>query len=141
MGDNGIESRKYTDFTQDEIKQYLEELKQLIRDGQYTISLNRNRTENVDFMEDYNIDTNKAEELLMCFEVMDFCYVVNNLKADFAHEKLYIFCREFELDNRGDLEVVDIYMKSNLMLTRRGDKRVIIISFHKRNKPIRYCFK
>ena len=37
-------------------------------------------------------------------------------------------------------EPVDIYIKFNLINSESG-KRVIIISFHKRNKPIDYLFR
>ncbi|WP_407270364.1 hypothetical protein [Radiobacillus sp. PE A8.2] len=132
---------KYTDFTEKEIEVYLNDFKDLTRQGRHTISRNGNRQENIDFMEDYNISDQKAKEILLSLEVLDFCYVVDNEKEMFAHEKLYVFCRAFDLDNRGELENIDIYIKSNLMETRGGNKRLVVISFHKRNKEITYCFK
>lgn len=132
-------TQKYTSFTIEEIEEYLLNFKQLINNGRYTIALNGNREENIEFMEDYNIDTAKAKEILLCLEALDFCYAVDNEKPQFAHEKLYIFCKAFDLDNRGDIENVDIYIKSNLTKPRGG--YLIVISFHKRNKEITYCFK
>ncbi|MFK9091705.1 hypothetical protein [Bacillus salipaludis] len=135
------ETKKYTGFSKTEIEEYLSDFKQLVRDGSYSIELNENRTENVDFMEEYDISIEKAKNILLCLDVLDFCYAADNTKPQFAYEKLYVFCREFELDNRGTPEDVDIYIKSNLTRTRKGNKRLFVVSFHKRNNPISYCFK
>ncbi|MGL4820152.1 MAG: hypothetical protein ACRC5C_09245 [Bacilli bacterium] len=134
-------AQKYTDFSEAEIDAYLSDFKQLVREGRYTIQLNENRTENVDFMVKYNLDMEKAKEMLLLLDVFDFCYAADNAKSEFAHEKLYVFCRAFELDNWGTTEHVDIYIKSNIIQTRKGAKRLFIVSFHKRNNPITYCFK
>jgi len=133
-------TQKYTDFTETEIEVYLIGFKQLVTGGAYSIELNENRTENVDFMEDYDLTVEKAKRILLSLEVLDFCYAVDNVKPQFAHEQLYIFCKEFDLDNRGDMEKVDIYIKSNITNTRRGN-RLFVVSFHKRNNPISFCFK
>ncbi|WP_040048102.1 hypothetical protein [Bacillus thermotolerans] len=140
MGHTEHETKRYTDFSKDDIKKYLNDFKQLVRDGAYSIELNENRTENVDFMEEYDISTEKAKDILLCLDVLDFCYAADNRKPRFAHEKLYVFCKECELDNRGTIERVDIYIKSNMTKTKRGSI-LFIVSFHKRNKPISYCFK
>lgn len=135
------ETKKYTDFSIEEIETYLSTLIDLIEKGRFSIALNENRQENVEFMEDFNISSQKAKEILLSLEVMDFCYAADNLNPKFAHEKLYIFCKEVGLDNRGTFERVDIYVKSNLTTTRRGDNFLFIVSFHQRNNPITYCFK
>ena len=54
-------TQKYTDFTSDDIKKYLENLRKAIIGGKYTISINNNRKENIDFIEDYKIDTKKEK--------------------------------------------------------------------------------
>jgi hypothetical protein len=40
----------------------------------------------------------------------------------------------------GEEELVDIYTKFNIIDVASG-KRAIVISFHKRNKPIDYLFR
>ncbi|KXG44521.1 hypothetical protein TEPIDINF_002078 [Tepidibacillus infernus] len=132
---------KYTDFTPDEIKMYLEKFRKAILDGKYIISKNQNRHENINFIEDYRIDTKKEKEILLGIQYDDFCYAVDNEKEEFAHEKLYIFSKCHELDYWGTLESVDIYIKINMTQTRKGDDFTIVVSFHKRNKPIKYLFK
>ncbi|MDD2555780.1 MAG: hypothetical protein PHH05_05790 [Syntrophaceticus sp.] len=128
-------------MTPDEIKKYLGKFRKAILDGKYIISKGRNRQENVDFIEDYKIDTKKEKEILLGIQYDDFCYAVDNEKEGFSHEKLYIFCKCQELDYWGALEVVDIYIKTNMTQTRRGEDFTIVVSFHKRKKPIRCLFK
>ena len=129
------------DFTPEEIKKYLDDLRRLVLDGMYVISKNENRQENNDFIEEYKIDSKKEKEILLSLQFDDFCYAVDNEKEEFAHERLYIFCKEYELDNWGTLECVEIYIKTNMTKTRRGEEYMIVVSFHKRNKPITYLFK
>lgn len=141
MSNTKRETRKYTNLTPDKIKTYLTKFRKAILDGKYTISQNENRRENIDFIEDYKIDTKKEKEILLGIQYDDFCYAVDNDNEEFSHEILYIFCKCQELDYWGTLEKVDIYIKINMTQTKSGDDYVIIVSFHKRNKPIEYLFK
>lgn len=135
------DSKKYTDFTPDDIKKYLDNLRKYVLGSKYIISRNENRQENIEFIEDYKIDTRKEKEILLSVQYDDFCYAVGNEKEAFAHERLYIFCKPYELDKWGTLEMVEIYIKTNVIQTRSGDDFLIVVSFHKRNKPIKYLFK
>ena len=141
MSNTTRETKKYTDLTPDEIKTYLAKFRKSILDGKYTIAQNENRRENIDFIEDYKIDTKKEKEILLGIQYDDFCYAVDNDNEGFSHEILYIFCKCQQLDYWGILENVDIYIKINMTQIRSGDDYVIIVSFHKRNKPIEYLFK
>ena len=141
MGNTKRETKKYTDLTPDEIKAYLSKFRKFILDGKYSIAQNENRQENMDFIEDYKIDTKKEKEILLGIQYDDFCYAVANDNEEFSHEILYIFCKWQELDYWGTLENVDIYIKINMTQIRNGDDFVFIVSFHKRNKPIEYLFK
>lgn len=134
-------TKKHTDFTPEQIKEYLSKLRKLVIEGNYSISQNNNRTENISFIEEYKINSDKEREILLSIEYDDFCYAVDNQNPKFAHEILYVFNKEYELDNWGELESVDIYIKTNMTQTRRGDDIMIVVSFHKRNKPITYLFK
>lgn len=141
MGNTKREIKKYTDLTPDDIKAYLSKFRKFILDGKYSIAQNENRQENMDFIEDYKIDTKKEKEILLGIQYDDFCYAVANDNEEFSHEILYIFCKCQELDYWGTLENVDIYIKINMTQIRNGDDFVFIVSFHKRNKPIEYLFK
>lgn len=141
MSEQRLETKKLIDFSKDEIKEYLKVLKNLVIENKYTISKNMNREENKKFVEDYRIDSRKEKEILMNLEFDDFCYAVNNKNSNFAHEILYIFNKAYELDRWGELVSVDIYIKTNKTQTRDGEYIMIIVSFHERNKPIKYLFK
>lgn len=134
-------TKKYTNFSSEDIKEYLVKLKKAVLDGKYTISINMNRQENKEFIEDYKITSNKEKEILLGIEFDDFCYSVDNDNEEYAHEVLYIFCKRQKLDHWGSLEPVDIYIKINMTRTKGGDDFIIVVSFHKRNKPIEYLFK
>lgn len=141
MGNTKRETKKYTDLTPDDIKAYLSKFRKFILGGKYSIAQNENRQENIDFIEDYKIDTKKEKEILLGIQYDDFCYAVDNDNEEFSHEILYIFCKCQELDYWGTLENVDIYIKINMTQIRNGDDFVFIVSFNKRNKPIEYLFK
>lgn len=118
MSEEKRETKKYLDFTPENTKEYLDVLRKLILSGKYTISKNENRQENLNFIEDYKIDSRKEKEILLSLQIDDFCYAVANEKLEFAHERLYIFCKHYELDKWGELECVEIYIKTNVLETR-----------------------
>ncbi|MFW6030227.1 MAG: hypothetical protein ACOCRO_08235 [Halanaerobiales bacterium] len=130
---------KYTDFSQDQIEKYLDNVRQHVQKDRYAIAKSVNRLENINFIEDYKIDTQKEKNILLSLTYKDFCYAVDNEKEAYSYETLYIFCRQKELDYWGSLEVVDIYIKINITEISDGSF-MYIVSFHKRNKPIKYLF-
>lgn len=141
MSEQINETKKLLDFSPEDIKAYLKALKSLVLENKYTISRNNSREENKKFIEDFKIDSRKEKEILMNLEFDDFCYAVNNKNPKFAHEILYVFNKEYELDRWGELVSVDIYIKTNKTQTRDGDDFMIIVSFHERNMPLKYLFK
>lgn len=129
------------DYTQEEIDIILGKIKECVENNKYTISLNENRQENIQFIQDYNLDKSKQKEILLSIEVSDFCHSLNNINPGFEHEILYVFCPQRTLfDVFGEAEFVDIYTKFNI-IEYNANKHVIAVSFHKRNKPISYCFR
>ncbi len=71
----------------------------------------------------------------------DFCHTLQNTNLGFENEVLYVFCQQVMLFNfEGNEEIVDIYSKFNI-IDLDGGKRVVVISFHKRNKPVDYLFR
>lgn len=131
---------KYTDFSPSEIEDCLDNVRQHVQKDRYAIAKNANRQENIDFIEDYKIDTQKEKDILLSLTYKDFCYAVDNKKEAYSHEILYIFCKQKELDYWGSLEVVDIYIKINITEISDG-YFMYIVSFHKRNKAIKYLFR
>lgn len=133
--------QKFFNFTPDEIKDYLDRFRNCVLEDRYSISQNEHRQENMDFIEDYNINTKKEHEILLGLQFDDFCYAVENDNPAFPHEVLYIFCKQHKLDFWGTLETVDIYIKVNMIEKRSGDLFSVVVSFHKRNFEITYLFR
>lgn len=128
-------------YSRKEIVSMLKLVQECIECGAYTISMNANRQENVAFINEYNLCSEKIEEILKNLTVEDFCHTLQNTKVGYEEEVLYVFVpqiRLFEAD--GEMVEVDIYIKINILNTSRG-KRMVVISFHRRNKPIEYVFR
>ena len=77
----------------------------------------------------------------MQIKVEDFCHTLQNTKPGYEYEVLYVFVPQIELYNAdGEEETVDIYTKFNVIDLPAGN-RTVVISFHRRNKPIDYLFR
>lgn len=130
-----------TKYTKVQIDEVLEIIQECIRNRNYSISMNENRQENMNFVNNYRLTSEKQRDLLLRIQTEDFCHSVQNTKKGFEHEVLYVFCPQEELiDFNGVEELVDIYIKFNIIQIDTKD-RVVTISFHKRNKEISYLFR
>lgn len=128
-------------YTREQIDSILSIIKCCIKEGRFIISKNENRQENINFMKEYNLNSRKQKDLLLDINIEDFCYSLQNIKPGYEHEILYVFCPQVMLFNfDGIEELVDIYTKFNIIETE-SEKVVIIISFHKINKPVYYLFR
>lgn len=128
-------------YTVDAITAVLWTIQDCVRERRFNISRNVNRQENNDFINEYNLTGKKQIELLMQIEWTDFCHILQNTKPGFEYEFLYVFCPQVMLSNfEGHAKPVDVYTKFNLIDYDSG-KHVVVISFHRRNKPIEYPFR
>ena len=128
-------------YIKQEIDEILDKVKKCVYNNRYTISLNENRQENIDFINEYNIYSNKQKKILLQLKVEDFCHSLQNTKPGYEYEVLYVFVPQVNLFNaEGVEEKVDIYIKINIIDMSNGS-RTIVISFHKRNKAITYLFR
>lgn len=128
-------------YSREEIEDILTKIKACVSVGKYTISLNERRQENIDFINEYNIRSDKQKSILMQIEVEDFCHSLQNTKIGYEYEVLYVFVPQVQLFNvDGEEETVDVYTKFNVLDLPSGSKAVVI-SFHRRNKPIDYLFR
>jgi hypothetical protein len=128
-------------YTKEEIDVILEKIKNCVGNNKYTIALNENRQENIDFINEYNIRSNKQKSILLQLRTEDFCHTLQNTKIGYEYEVLYVFVPQIKLFNAdGEEEMVDVYTKFNIIDMPSGSKTVVI-SFHKRNKPIDYLFR
>lgn len=128
-------------YSKEEVEVILQKIKDCINANRYIISLNENRNENIQFINEYRLNTDKQKKILLSIQVADFCYSLCNTNPGYEHEILYVFCPQINLFNiLGEEEFVDIYTKFNII--EYGDKkRLVTISFHKRNKPTTYLFR
>lgn len=128
-------------YTKEDISIVLQKIHDCVKNGKYTISQNDNREENVKFIQEYNLNSEKQRKILMQIEVDDFCHSLKNTKLGFEHEVLYVFCPQIVLFNMDDIEKqIDLYTKFNILELPIGN-RVVVISFHECNKPLSYLFK
>lgn len=128
-------------YTKEEIDVILEKIKSCVGNNKYTIALNENRQENIDFINEYNIRSNKQKSILLQLRTEDFCHTLQNTKIGYEYEVLYVFVPQIKLFNAdGEEEMVDVYTKFNIIDMSSGS-RTVVISFHKRNKPIDYLFR
>lgn len=128
-------------YTKEEIDEVLTKIKDCINNNCYTIALNEKRQENLDFINEYNIRKDKQKGILLQLKVEDFCHTLQNTKIGYEYEVLYVFVPQANLFNsEGKEETVDIYTKFNI-IELPNSNRIVVISFHKRNKPIEYLFR
>lgn len=122
-----------------EINDYLDEAKKLILDGKFRIALNSNRLTNLSLFDEYLLNEESVKSILLNLTVYDFCEKVQNKHANFNHEWLYIFGKEFNLMKRFEekSEMVPLYIKFNKI----EDKFLIVVSFHKQKYPLVYYFQ
>ena len=127
--------------SREEVEDILGRIKRCVAAGHFTVSLNRNRQENIDFISEYNIRDSRQKSIIMGLKVEDFCHSTPNRNSGYEDEILYIFAPHVILYNAdGEEETVAVYMKFNLISRPRGEYTVVI-SFHKLNYPIQYMFR
>ncbi len=128
-------------YTKKQIDEVLNKIKSCVENHRYTIALNENRKENIDFINEYNIRSDKQKHILMQLRTEDFCYTLQNTKSGYEDEILYVFVPQVILFNAvGEKEIIDVYIKFNIINMPNGN-RTVVISFHKRNKPVDYLFR
>lgn len=119
-------------YTKEEIDVILEKIKSCVGNNKYTIALNENRQENIDFINEYNIRGNKQKSILLQLRTEDFCHTLQNTKIGYEYEVLYVFVPQIKLFNPdGEEEMIDVYTKFNVIAMPSGS-RTVVISFHKR---------
>ena len=83
-----------------DIEQYLFEVKEAVQNNRYRIDRNRKRIDNINLFIDYVIDEDKAKEIILDLNVMDFSDILQNKHVRFGHEQLYVFGKEVKLLER-----------------------------------------
>jgi len=129
------------DYSEEQIKNLIEIIKDCVRENRYTISLEENKSENIQFIEEYNINEKKRINILFELDYRDFCYGLQNMRDGVEQNNLYVFCMQKDLYNIEDeTELIDIYLKFNILCNEKEEYN-LLVSLHKRNKPITYIFR
>lgn len=126
--------KKYLNYTKEDIEEFLIRFKKLVNNRQFIISQNTKRMDNRKILQKYHINNKKQQEMLLSIQVSDFCYSVDNEKN--INERLYIFLKDYELDNWGILEKITLYIK----IVIKQESYTVIISFHEPKKLIKKLF-
>ncbi len=129
-----VGTSKYTNHTKEDIEKYLQVVKNSINADKFVVCTTQKNDKNRKFIEDYKLNKNKQKQMLLQLEVNDFCYSADNYNN--PQERLYFFCREYELNNWGTIEKVEVYIK----IVRKQDDLIVVISFHKPEKNIKKLF-
>lgn len=109
-------------YTREQIDAILDKIKGCVVNNKYTIALNENRQENIGFINEYNIRSDKQKSIVLQLRTEDFCHTLQNTKIGFEYEVLYVFVPQVQLFNA-------------------DGSRTVVISFHKPNKSINYLFR
>lgn len=129
-----VDTSKYTNHTKEEIDEYLKIVKKSVNSGKFIVCTTQKNEKNRNFIETYKLNKNKQKQMLMELEVKDFCYSTDNYNE--PQERLYFFCREYELNNWGTIENVEVYIK----IARKQNDFIVVVSFHKPEKNIEKLF-
>lgn len=128
-------------YTREQIDAILDKIKDCVANSRFTISKNEHRQENIDFINEYNLRSERQTSILLQIKTEDFCHSLQNVNPGFEHEILYVFVPQVQLFKAdGEEETVDVYTKFNVIDMPNGN-RTVVISFHKKNKPIDYLFR
>ncbi len=119
--------------TDDDVSEYLKEIKECIKKDKNNLKLQQNRQNNFEFMVEYNLNKNVIIDIINQLELIDFIDKVANRHKEYKVEVLYIFNKNYELTNaHGNKKIVSIYIKFNYI-----NPKVILVSFHE----AKYKFK
>lgn len=119
--------------TDDDVSEYLKEIKECIKKDKNNLKLQQNRQNNFEFMVEYNLNRNAIIDIINQLELSDFIDKVANRHKEYKDEVLYIFNKNYELTNAyGNKKIVSIYIKFNYI-----NPKVILVSFHE----AKYKFK
>ena len=126
-------------ITREHVERYLSEVRELVMLNRYTLSINSNRSDNMDLFQKYIIDRNGAKNIILSLTADDFSTVLNNEHDGYEYERLYVFGKDVRLVERFGTEEknVSLYIKFNKI----EKSYVIVISFHEQRYPLPLYFR
>ena len=135
-----IEDECLPSVTKEHVNQYLDQIKNYVREGKSKIHLNR--PENRELFDTYVINEAEAKAILLELEAGDYSHMLKNDNPRFPDEILYVFGKEISLLERyseSDKQTLELYIKINKL----DDKPIAveIISLHKALYKLYYPFR
>lgn len=130
-------------YTREQVEEVLDRLRNCIEHENFQISMGENRRENANFRAQYGLVTDTlVAEKLMEIKVQDFCGSVISENEVYRGDKLYVFAPKLLLTEAvtGRQQAVAMYVKFDIIEQLFYDQTVVV-SFHRLNGQIRYCFK
>ena len=67
-------------YSEKDIDLVLAKIKDCVENNRHTIALNENRKENIDFIDGYNMRSDKQKSILLQLKIEDFCHSLQNTK-------------------------------------------------------------
>ena len=126
-------------ITKTTIVEILERVKACVHKGEFRISQNPNRIENITFIDEYRLTTEKQKSMITALNIYDFSKIDKDRNNDC--EILYFFGKLYELNHKDrGIEDVEAYIKFTIKKRKSGEL-ILFISFHKAKWPIDYYFK
>ncbi|MFM1615255.1 hypothetical protein AB6P00_04800 [Streptococcus mutans] len=129
------------EYSEQEIKDVLNQIKFLVSKNRFIISTGKNRQKNDEFADEFNLDTSKRKKLILKIEVHDFCDCVQSPNPYRNHDDYFIFGPQFTLEDfLGDKRSVQVYAKFVLAASQTSGLKTIVVSFHEAERPLSYYF-
>ncbi len=126
-------------ITKEEIIEILNKVKACVDKGEFRISLNPNRVDNVFFIDEYRLTSEKQKNMIIALNKYDFSKIEKDRNNNY--ETLYFFGKVYELNHKDrGIENVEAYIKFTIKQRKTGEL-ILFISFHKAKWPIDYYFK
>ena len=112
-----------------EINNYIDSMKQILKDGTDNLDIKINRDKNFTFFYLYNINKEFVRNALVNLTPNDFNREILSTNEFHTNEILYEWRTQLELTAMdGSTDIRDVYIKTYL---DENNKTVVVISFHK----------
>lgn len=128
-------------YTVEEIQDVIAEIAYCVNKNKIQLLLGETRQKNVEFMQQYQLNTSDLKSILLRLKYEDFCGTLESENENHINDILYVFVPQEKLhDIHGKLVQVSVYIKL-IFQGKPSDQNTIIISFHELEYPITYAFK
>ena len=125
------------DVTEEELYVVLNRFKELVTTDRYTISSGENRVRNDKFIENNFLTSKRIKKMLLELTTKDCVGIEKHYKD--KNKIIYIFIKEYIINNSDGKESLKVYIKFLICLVR-CQEHVVVISFHDVDRDKKYIF-